>query len=257
MQISAMSFTLTYPLGFVYLEFSWTLAPSVFSSIEPYLPVAIAVFFYYLEYLWGGAAPPLSSGTCHTLATATSFPLSKFAGQVPPLLPSLASLYIYSSSGECPSPTLWSSGIPTLFVTCLFFSFFSAACLLFSLFFLLFFPWVGVSLSRGYADLAEGCLGSTMCCLAHLVVCVSQAGLKLASGGEGTLLVSPFNVDWGCYVQAGGMEVSEFCLFLMVFPARCISSISPRFYFRKRASCFLPLVAILDSLSCFLKASEC
>jgi hypothetical protein len=80
---------------------------------------------------------------------------------------------------------------------------------------------------------------------------------ELASGGMAALLVSPFNVERGCYVRAGVVEVSEFCLFLMVFPARCISSISPRFYFRKRASCFLPLVAILDSLSCFLKASEC
>jgi hypothetical protein len=31
------------------------------------------------------------------------------------------------------------------------------------------------------------------------------------------------------------------------FPARCISSISPRFYFRKHAFCFLPVVAILKS----------
>jgi hypothetical protein len=34
---------------------------------------------------------------------------------------------------------------------------------------------------------------------------------------------------------------------LVVFPARCISSISPRFYFRKHAFCLLPLVAILES----------
>jgi hypothetical protein len=62
-----------------------------------------------------------------------------------------------------------------------------------------------------------------------------------------SLLVSPFNVEWGCYAQAGGVEVSEFCLFLAVFPVSCISSISPRFYFRKHAFCFLPLVAILES----------
>jgi hypothetical protein len=57
----------------------------------------------------------------------------------------------------------------------------------------------------------------------------------------GALLVSPFNMEWGCYVPAGGVEVSEFCLFLVVFPARCISSISPRFYLRKHIFCFLPL----------------
>jgi hypothetical protein len=44
-----------------------------------------------------------------------------------------------------------------------------------------------------------------------------------------------------------GVEVLEFCLFLVVFPARCISSISPRVYFRKHALCFLPLVTILES----------
>jgi hypothetical protein len=33
---------------------------------------------------------------------------------------------------------------------------------------------------------------------------------------------------------------------LMVFPARCISSVSPRFYFREHAFCFLPLVTILE-----------
>jgi hypothetical protein len=64
----------------------------------------------------------------------------------------------------------------------------------------------------------------------------------------GALLVSPFNVEWGCYAGAVDVEVSEFCLFLMVFPTRPISSISPRFYFRKHAFCFLPLVAFLESL---------
>jgi hypothetical protein len=52
------------------------------------------------------------------------------------------------------------------------------------------------------------------------------------------------------------VEESKFCLFSMVFPVRCISSISPRLYFRKHAFCFLPLVAILESpffqLLCFL-----
>jgi hypothetical protein len=67
------------------------------------------------------------------------------------------------------------------------------------------------------------------------------------SGGVGSLLVSPFNVVWEWYAQAGGVEVLEFCFFLVVFPAMCISSFSPRVYFRKHAFCFLPLVAILES----------
>jgi hypothetical protein len=30
------------------------------------------------------------------------------------------------------------------------------------------------------------------------------------SGGPGTLLVSPFNVEWGCYAWVWGVEVSDF-----------------------------------------------
>jgi hypothetical protein len=67
------------------------------------------------------------------------------------------------------------------------------------------------------------------------------------SAGTGALLVSLFNVAWGYYAQVGGVEVLEFCL-LVVFPARCVSSISQRVYFRKHAFCFLPLVSILESL---------
>jgi hypothetical protein len=42
------------------------------------------------------------------------------------------------------------------------------------------------------------------------------------------------------------VEESNFCLFLVFFPARCISSISLRFYFRKHTFCFLPLATILE-----------
>jgi hypothetical protein len=63
-------------------------------------------------------------------------------------------------------------------------------------------------------------------------------------------------MEWGCYGRAGGVEESEFCPFLVVFPARCIPSISPRFYFRKQAFCFLPLVAILESPCFFLFLKE-
>jgi hypothetical protein len=42
------------------------------------------------------------------------------------------------------------------------------------------------------------------------------------------------------------VEESKFCLFSVVLPARCISSISPRFHYRRQAFCFLPLAAILE-----------
>jgi hypothetical protein len=64
----------------------------------------------------------------------------------------------------------------------------------------------------------------------------------------GALLVSLFNVKWRWYVWGGDVEELKFCLFSVVFPVRCISSVSPRFYIRRHSFCFLPLAAILESL---------
>jgi hypothetical protein len=48
--------------------------------------------------------------------------------------------------------------------------------------------------------------GSTTCHLAHLVVRFFQAGSELESEDTGALLVSPFNVEWGCYAWAWCVE---------------------------------------------------
>jgi hypothetical protein len=198
----------------VQLEFSWTHVPFVFSSIQPYPPVAIAVFFN-LKFVWGGAPPPLSSGVCHTLApdgclplskhtggggttlafpahlfiysscdglplppssgaflltaTVTSFPLSKVAGKVPPLLLSLASLFIYSLPEGLPLPHSPEVRAPhSLYYVSFFFSY----LFIIQFVFFSFFPPGWGSVCPG------GCAvcGSIMCCLAHLVVCFSQAG---------------------------------------------------------------------------------
>jgi hypothetical protein len=104
---------------------------------------------------------------------------------------------------------------------------------------------VGDGLSRGILLI---CDRIAECSFAHLVVASSLAIWALASGGGvGALLVSLFNVKWRCYVQTGGLEEPKFCLFSVVFPVRCISSISPRFYFRRQAFCFLPVATILES----------
>jgi hypothetical protein len=225
------------PAGFVCLEFSWPHAPFLFSSIQPYLPVAIAVFFYYyyLEFGWGGAPPPLSGGMCYTLATVTRPPLSKHTGggaAIPAFSHWLVYLQFEWGVPLCHSPELRVPH-PLCYVS---FSFFS--CLFIIQF--VFSLWVGVSLSRRLCWF-------TMCCLADMVVCISQAVSELASGSAGALQFSLSNVEWGCYAQAGGVEESEFCPLLVVFPARHISSVSPGFYFRKHAFCFLPLVTILEN----------
>jgi hypothetical protein len=53
-------------------------------------------------------------------------------------------------------------------------------------------------------------------------------------------------MKWRFSAPAGGVEGSKFCLFLVVVLARCVSSVSPRFHYRRHAFCFLPLAAILE-----------
>jgi hypothetical protein len=71
-----------------------------------------------------------------------------------------------------PLPPLQCSGRPVLFPTCLF----CCYCLLFSFFF--FFPWVGgQSVQGAMLILPRIVCGSSVCCLAHLVVCFFPSGL--------------------------------------------------------------------------------
>jgi hypothetical protein len=142
-----------------------------------------------------------------------------------------------------PLPRLWCSKHSTHFAMWHF-----LLLLLIIQFFFLFSPGVGRSIQGAMLIWPRVVCGSSMYHLAHLWSTSSQTVWVLPSGGGvGDLLVSPFNMKWWCYVQAGGVEESKFCLFWAVFPVRCISSISPRFYFRKHAFCFLPLATILES----------
>jgi hypothetical protein len=71
-----------------------------------------------------------------------------------------------------PSPPFQHSGCPTLFATCLFCCYW----LLFSFFF--FFPWVGrQSDQEAMLIWPRVVCGSTMYCLAHLVVCIFPSHL--------------------------------------------------------------------------------
>jgi hypothetical protein len=47
------------------------------------------------------------------------------------------------------------------------------------------------------------------------------------------------------------VEGSKLCLFSVIMPAKCVSSISPRFHYRMLTFCFLPLTAILESAKMF------
>jgi hypothetical protein len=85
----------------------------------------------------------------------------------------------------------------------------------------------------------------------------SQAFWAPATGGPGTLLVSPFNVKWRFSAPAGGVEGSKFCLFSVIMPAKCVSSVSPRFHYRRLSFCFLPLATIVESPISYLNQIKC
>jgi hypothetical protein len=54
---------------------------------------------------------------------------------------------------------------------------------------------------------------------------------------------------WRC----GG---SKLCLFSVIMPSKCVSSVSPRFHYRRLAFCFLPLAAIVESSSEFFNSNH-
>jgi hypothetical protein len=149
-------------------------------------------------------------------------------------------VYLQSREGF-PSPNLQHSICPTLFPVCLYCSY----CLLVSL---SFFPQVEVSLSRRLCCSGPGLsVGVPQYHEAH-VVHVFPSHLGAGNWQRGALLVSPFNVKWKFSVPAGGVEGSKFCLFSVFMPAKCVSSVSPRFHYRRLAFCFLPVATILESL---------
>jgi hypothetical protein len=129
--------------GFVYLEFSWTHAPFVFSSRQPYRQLQSCFLF---RVRVGRCPPPLSSGACHTLAAVTSLPLSKhtgrggathaFSSQLVYLKFEWGVLLPHSTELRVPRPLCY-----------IFFFFFPLLVYCWVWFFFSFFPGWGVSLS--------------------------------------------------------------------------------------------------------------
>jgi hypothetical protein len=190
----------------------------------------------------GSGSSLLSCGVFLPLPLSQAFPLL-VAGRAPPLPPEALwpGWLVYLQSWEgFPSPNLRRSVRPTLFPTCLYCSY----CLLLSF---SFFPRVKVGLSRGLCCsgpwLSVGVPHTTK--LTRSVS--SQAIWVPATGGPGALLVSPFNMKWRFSAPAGDVEGSKLCLFSVIIPAKCVSSVSPRFHYKRLAFCFLPLAAILES----------
>jgi hypothetical protein len=134
---------------------------------------------------------------------------------------------------------------PTLYPACLYCSYYYSVSL---------FSWVEVGLFRGLCCSGPGLSVRVLHTAKVTLSASSQAawlwvagGWWPAAGGLGALLIFPFNVKWRCSALPGGVEGSKFCLFSVVLPAKCVSSVSPRFHYRRHTICFLPLAAILES----------
>jgi hypothetical protein len=173
MQISGVSLALTTPSGFLYLEFSWVLPPllqafpfpSTVGEVTLHLLSQACVFIYSSHRKW--VFTP-SCGVFLPLPLLQAFPLL-IAGRVPPLLLSLASLFIYSSMRDFPSPLFVTQGGPPS---------------LLSVFFVIDYYLISL-FSLGGGRSVQGAMliwlrivcGSTACCLAHLVVCIFPSSL--------------------------------------------------------------------------------
>jgi hypothetical protein len=194
------------------------------------------VFIYSLRGRW--VFPPLL-WSFPPSATLTSFPAPGCWVHTPSHgdSPARPGLFIYSSEKDSPSPLLEAQGAHPLCSMSLLF------LLLFTQF--LFFPWVEVSLSRGLCCSGPGLSVGVPRITKLTLSTSSQAIWAQVTGDPGALLVSPFNVKWRFSALVGGVEGSKFCLFSVVLPARCVSSVSPRFHYRRLAFCFLPLATIL------------
>jgi hypothetical protein len=191
------------------------------------------VFVYSSHGRW---VSPLSCGVFLPPPLSQAFPLL-VAGHVPASTEaSLAKPSFIYSSGKDSLPLLFGAqGAPLslLHVFIVLIAYYSVSL----------FPWVGLVFPGGYADLAQRCLWE------YCVLLSSPCPHLPKQSGRGRLAA------WGplgfsvqgevrCSVQAGGVEGSKFCHFSVALPARCVSSVSPRFHFRWHTFCFLPLAAI-------------
>jgi hypothetical protein len=148
-------------------------------------------------------------------------------------------VYLQSREGF-PSPSLQRSGRPTLFPVCLNCSY----CLLLSF---SFFPGGGQSVQGAMLLWPRLVCGSTAVPRSSPGPCLPKTYGRRPLVAPGALLISPFNVKWRFSAPAGDVEESKLCLFSVIMPAKCVSSISPRFHYRRVTFCFLPLAAILES----------
>jgi hypothetical protein len=246
MQISGVSLVLTWPCRLCLLRvllcgsLRYRLSPfQALGKVTLHPHCQACMFIYSSCGRW--VFPPLLCSSPPS-STLTSFPApGSWACAPAPTRGSLARPgCLFTVTGRIPFPqsSVLSAPHPLSHVSLLF-------LLLITQF--LFFPgWRSVC-PGGYAALAQACLWGYRGTVKLTWSASSQAVWAPATGSLGALLVSPFNMTWRFSAPAGGVEGSKFCLFSVIMPAKCVSSVSPRFHDRRLTFCFLPLAAILDS----------
>jgi hypothetical protein len=176
MQISGVSLTLTLPRRLCLLRVLLCVShcqafpfPSTLGEVTLHLLSQACVFIYSSHGKW--VFPPL----LWSFPPTTTFTIFPTPGcWACPTTPASSGQLAYLQFCEgFPLSPLWHSGHPTLFATCLF----CCYCLLFRFFF--FFPWVRVCQGAMLIWPRVVC-GSTMSCLAHLVVCIFPSCLGAA-----------------------------------------------------------------------------
>jgi hypothetical protein len=218
----------------------WSFPPTATFTSFPapaYWPVLLllpaAMFVYSSRGKW--VFPPL-----------TSFPTPGcwVRAPLPPEALRPARLVYLQSREGFPSPNLQRSGRPTSFqcVLTVLIAYYSV-----SLFF--FFPGGGQSVQGAMLLWPRLVCGATAIPWSSPGPCLPKQYWRRPLAAPGALLISLFNVKWRFSAPAGDVEGSKLCLFLVIMPAKCVSSVSPRFHYKRVAFCFLPLAAILEFLS--------
>jgi hypothetical protein len=148
LQISGMSLTLASPLRLFYLEKLGNLSPFQAHGGRWHCTCSLRSACLFIVHMRSG----LSCLSCEVFLPPL-FPEASMllaAKRVLPLLPSPASLFIYSSMRGCPSPLISSQGaLPSLLRVFFVVVYYSVS---------LFFPGWGSVCPGDYADLAQGCL---------------------------------------------------------------------------------------------------
>jgi hypothetical protein len=171
LQISGVRFTLTYPRKLCLFRVllggpaTVTSLPFCKDTGEGGTTPVFSSWLVYLQIAWEVPLPPLQWDPPHNIVTSL---LSKVAGWVPPLLPSLAGLFFYSSVRGCPL-SFSAQGTPPSLLHVFLLLFFIIQ------FFFSFFPEWGSVCPGGYAGLAQGYLWE------YCVLLSSPGGLLLLS----------------------------------------------------------------------------